>query len=308
MIKINKLSLFIIMILVSTVFSASGEFTGWGNIILHHVSDSSKYLDLFGLKISKHVIMLLISAIVTLILSILATQKYRKNTNAKPSGLSQVFEILMDFINKEIVIPNIGKNYLRTWTPVAMTFFTFILICNLIGLVPFFEFIEVDGTPASRAGSTATGNFGVTLGLATITFFAIIVAGVKKHGFIGHWKNMVPSGVPAPVLIILIPIEIIGMFVKPFALIMRLGANMTAGHIGMVAIFALPIILGGGVDVAQNVEGASLNYLTGFFAGFIAVLLNTAIYGLEIIVSLVQAYVFTLLSCVFIGMAIHADH
>ena len=308
MIKINKLSLFIIMILVSTVFSASGEFTGWGNIILHHVSDSSKYLDLFGLKISKHVIMLLISAIVTLILSILATQKYRKNTNAKPSGLSQVFEILMDFINKEIVIPNIGKNYLRTWTPVAMTFFTFILICNLLGLVPFFEFIEVDGTPASRAGSTATGNFGVTLGLATITFFAIIVAGVKKHGFIGHWKNMVPSGVPAPVLIILIPIEIIGMFVKPFALIMRLGANMTAGHIGMVAIFALPIILGGGVDVAQNVEGASLNYLTGFFAGFIAVLLNTAIYGLEIIVSLVQAYVFTLLSCVFIGMAIHADH
>ena len=296
------------MILVSTVFSASGEFTGWGNIILHHVADSSKYLDLFGLKISKHVIMLLISAIVTLILSILATQKYRKNTKAKPSGLSQVFEILMDFINKEIVIPNIGKNYLRTWTPVAMTFFTFILICNLLGLVPFFEFIEVDGTPASRAGSTATGNFGVTLGLATITFFAIIVAGVKKHGFIGHWKNMVPSGVPAPVLIILIPIEIIGMFVKPFALIMRLGANMTAGHIGMVAIFALPIILGGGVDVAQNVEGASLNYLTGFFAGFIAVLLNTAIYGLEIIVSLVQAYVFTLLSCVFIGMAIHADH
>ena len=83
---------------------------------------------------------------------------------------------------------------------------------------------------------------------------------------------------------------------------------MTAGHIGMVAIFALPIILGGGVNVAQNVDGASLSYLTGFFAGFIAVLLNTAIYGLEIIVSLVQAYVFTLLSCVFIGMAIHADH
>ena len=144
------------------------------------------------------------------------------------------------------------------------------------------------------------------MGLATITFFAIIIAGIKKHGFWGHWKNMVPSGVPAPVLIILIPIEIIGMFVKPFALIMRLGANMTAGHIGMVAIFALRIILGNGI--AGQTDPTVFNYPIGFFAGFIAILLNTAIYGLEIIVSLVQAYVFTLLSCVFIGMAIHADH
>ena len=302
MIKTNKIFLTVIVFL-NILFSASGEFKGWGPAILHHVADSQA-IDFYGISISKHIIMLLISAFVTLVLSLLATQKYRNNKNAKPSGLSQVFEILMDFINKEIVIPNIGKNYTKTWTPVAMTFFTFILTCNLLGLVPFFEFIKIGG----GGGSTATGNFGVTLGLATITFFAIIIAGVKKHGFIGHWKNMVPSGVPAPVLIILIPIEIIGMFVKPFALIMRLGANMTAGHIGMVAIFALPIILGGGVNVAQNIDGASLSYLTGFFAGFIAVLLNTAIYGLEIIVSLVQAYVFTLLSCVFIGMAIHADH
>ena len=123
------------------------------------------------------------------------------------------------------------------------------------------------------------------------------------YGFIGHWKNMVPGGVPKPVLIILIPIEIIGMFVKPFALTMRLGANMTAGHIGMVEIFALPIILGNGIQDPNN-----LNYSIGFFAGFISVLLNTGIYALEIIVSLVQAYVFTLLSCVFIGMGIHADH
>ena len=302
MIKTNKISL-IAVIFLNILFCASGEFTGWGPAILHHVADS-KSIIFYGVEISKHIVMLLISALVTLTISMLATKKYRNNQNAKPSGISQIFEILMDFINKEIVIPNIGKNYTKTWTPVAMTFFTFILTCNLLGLVPFFEFIKIGG----GGGSTATGNFGVTLGLATITFFAIIIAGVKKHGFIGHWKNMIPGGVPAPVLLILIPIEIIGMFVKPFALIMRLGANMTAGHIGMVAIFALPIILGGGVNVAQGLDGASLNYMTGFFAGFIAVLLNTAIYGLEIIVSLVQAYVFTLLSCVFIGMAIHADH
>ena len=300
MIKQSKLFL-ITLLLFSNVFSAS-NFTDWGSAILHHVADS-KSVDFYGLSISKHVIMLLISAFVTLIISIIATQKYKKNIHAKPKGISQLFEIVMDFINKEIVIPNIGKNYTKTWTPVAMTFFVFILTCNLLGLIPFFEFIKIGG----GGGSTATGNFGVTLGLATITFFAIIIAGIKKHGFLGHWKNMVPSGVPAPVLIILIPIEIIGMFVKPFALIMRLGANMTAGHIGMVAIFALPIILGNGVNVYFG-SADTLSYSIGFFAGFIAVLLNTAIYGLEIIVSLVQAYVFTLLSCVFIGMAIHADH
>ena len=300
MIKRNN-SLLVALLLFSSAFSAS-TFTDWGSTILHHVADS-KSVDFYGISISKHIIMLLISAVVTLIISIIATQKYRKNINAKPAGLSQIFEILIDFINKEIVIPNIGKNYTQTWTPVAMTFFVFILTCNLLGLIPFFEFIKIGG----GGGSTATGNFGVTLGLATITFFSIIVAGVKKHGFVGHWKNMVPSGVHAPVLIILIPIEIIGMFVKPFALIMRLGANMTAGHIGMVAIFALPIILGNGVNVYLG-AAETLSYSVGFFAGVIAVLLNTAIYGLEIIVSLVQAYVFTLLSCVFIGMAIHADH
>ena len=296
-----------LFLLSSFLLSASGEFTGWGNTILHHVADSNPVY-LFdtnndGVKdsfpISKHVIMLLISAAVTAFMAIWATKKYNKNPNAKPSGLSHLYEILMDFINKEIVYPNIGKQYASTWTPVAMTFFTFILTCNLLGLIPFFEFIKIGG----GGGSTPTGNFSVTVAFAIITFFAIIIAGTKKHGFFGHWKNMVPSGVATPVLIILIPIEIIGMFVKPFALTMRLGANMTAGHIGMVAIFALPIILGNGINDPNN-----LNYSIGFFAGFIAVLLNTGIYALELIVSFVQAYVFTLLSCVFIGMAIHADH
>ncbi len=292
------LSIFL-FILSSFLLSASGEFTGWGDTILHHVADSNKVLFLNTIYISKHIIMLLISAFVTVIMAIIATKKYRNNINAKPAGIAQLYEVLMDFINKEIVYPNIGEKYAKTWTPVAMTFFTFILTCNLLGLVPFFEFIKIGG----GGGSTPTGNFSVTVAFAMITFFAIIIAGTKKHGFIGHWKNMVPSGVPAPVLIILIPIEIIGMFVKPFALTMRLGANMTAGHIGMVAIFALPIILGNGIADPNN-----LNYGVGFFAGFIAVLLNTGIYALEIIVSLVQAYVFTLLSCVFIGMGIHADH
>ena len=284
--------------LYSTVLCASGEFSGWGNTILHHVADSQA-ITIFNLKITKHVVMLLISALVTLLMALYGTRHYRNNIHSQPKGLSHLYEILIDFISKQIVIPNIGNKYVNTWTPVAMTFFTFILTCNLLGLIPFFEFITIGG----GGGSTPTGNFSVTVAFAIITFFAIIIAGVKKHGFIGHWKNMIPTGIPAPVLIILIPIEIIGMFVKPFALTMRLGANMTAGHIGMVAIFALPIILGNGIQ-----DPANLNYPIGFFAGFISILLNTGIYALELIVSLVQAYVFTLLTCVFIGMAIHADH
>jgi F-type H+-transporting ATPase subunit a len=304
MIRENQLFTFLI-IFVSTTFGASGKFTGWGDTILHHVGNPHTIWGENFLFISKPVIMLLIAAIITIVMSILGTTKYRKNINAKPSGLSQIYEILMDFINKEIVIPNIGKNYVKSWAPLAMTFFVFILTCNLLGLIPFFEKLNLH---TDGGGSTVTANFGVTAGLALITFFSIIIAGIKKHGFSGYWISMIPSGVPKPVLIILIPIEIMGMFVRPFALMMRLGANMTAGHIGMIAIFALPVILSGGAEVATGIEGSSINLFMGFFAAFVSVILNVGIYFLEFIVCLVQAYVFTLLSSVFIGMAIHADH
>ena len=135
--------LIFLFILSSFLLSASGEFTGWGDTILHHVADSNKVLFLDTIYISKHIIMLLISAFVTVVMATIATKKYRNNINAKPTGMAHLYEILMDFINKEIVYPNIGKKYAKTWTPVAMTFFTFILTCNLLGLVPFFEFIKI---------------------------------------------------------------------------------------------------------------------------------------------------------------------
>ena len=260
-----------------------------GEIILHHVTNDLNYkfldLHLFGydISITKHVIMLWIAASLTVGLAVWATGRYRKNIDAQPKGLSHIFEILMNFIREDIVNPNIGVSYGKMWTPLITTYFIFILICNFLGMIPFFDLIP-------GGSSTVTGNFNTTAGLASITFFAIIIAGTMKHGFLGYWKNMIPSGVPAPVLLILIPIEILGMFVRPFALTMRLGANMTAGHIGMLAIFALPIILSSAP------------------VGIASILLNTGIYFLEMIVSFVQAYVFTLLSAVFIGMAIHVEH
>src|SRR5262249_18387777 len=124
------------------------------------------------------------------------------------------------------------------WTPLIVTFFFFILITNLIGLTPLYDLLGWL-FPAFEGSSTPTGNFNVTAGLATITFAAIILAGSLAHGFVGHWKNMVPHGVPVAVLPILIPIEILGMFVRPFALTMRLAANMTAGHVAILALFSI---------------------------------------------------------------------
>lgn len=260
-----------------------------GDIILHHVTNdlSHKYFELevlgIDLSVTKHVLMLWIVGAFTVAAAVYGTRKYRKSIDTRPKGLGNLYEILITFIQKDIVNPNIGRKYAVTWTPLITTYFIFILTCNLFGLIPFFDYLH-------GGGNTVTGNFNTTIGLATITFFAIIIAGIQKHGFFGYWKSMVPGGVHWPVLIILIHIEVLSMFVRPFALTMRLGANMTAGHIGMLAIFALPILL------------------NMIFLGAVSVALNVGLYFLEFIVSLVQAYVFTLLSAVFIGMAIHADH
>ena len=279
-----------------------------GDLIRHHVTNAPisedsifypifEFLHSYSIPFNKHVLMLWIAALTTVIISLWATRRYRKNINTQPKGLAHIYEMLFEFLKQDIILPNIGIKHANRWTPLIGSFFIFILMCNFIGMIPFFEKIGGGG------GATVTGNFGVTLGLATITFFAIIIAGTLKHGFIGHWKNIIPHGVPTPVLLILIPIEIVGMFVKPMALTLRLGANMTAGHIGMLAIFGLPYLIG---SPGIPNEGILPQPSWGF--AFIAVILNIGIFFLEMIVSLVQAYVFTLLSSVFIGMAIHAEH
>jgi F-type H+-transporting ATPase subunit a len=150
-----------------------------------------------------------------------------------------------------------------------------------------------------HGGTTATGNYNVTGGLAIIVFGAIIVAGTRAHGFVQHWKNLVPSGLPAPLYVLLVPMEIIGMLVRPFALTMRLAANMTGGHIAILAILSF-------VFVFTQMLGTAL---AGIGVGMVfSVPLAAAISALEVIIVLVQAYVFTLLSAVFVGMAIHAHH
>jgi F-type H+-transporting ATPase subunit a len=222
-----------------------------------------------------------------------------------------LLEVVVEFVRDSIAQPNVGSKWVRTWTPMLLTLFLFILAANLVGLIPVFDVIALVNhtvlhlpedsflTKITHGGTTATGNFNVTAALATITFLAIIVAGTRAHGFIKHWKNMVPTGLPFPIYFLLIPIEIMGMLVRPFALTMRLAANMTGGHIAILAILSFVFIFAEmfGHAIAGVGVGVAL-----------ALPLAVGISGLEIIVILVQAYVFTLLTAVFIGMAIHAHH
>jgi F-type H+-transporting ATPase subunit a len=261
-------------------------------------------------SVSKHVFMLWLVAGLLFIVITAIVRRYVRKGDQVPSGSANLLEIVAEFVRESVVRPNIGDKWTNTWTPMLLTFFVFILGANAIGLIPVFEVIGLldhylihSGEHSFlkllvHGGSTATGNFNVTAGLATVTFFAIIAAGTMAHGFVKHWVNLVPHGLPAPLYVLLIPMELLGMFVRPFALTMRLAANMTGGHIAILAIMSFVFIF---ANMLGPIGGI------GIGLGF-SVPVATAVLGLEIIVVLVQAYVFTLLTAVFIGMAINVHH
>ena len=292
-----------------------------GPNIISHVSNSDITHPVIGLpsffginfSITKHVVMLWIASIILLLSIIIPVRIFLNKKTKIPKGWINALELIIKFIRDSIVRPNVGNKWVMTWTPVMLTFFFFILYANTLGMIPIFDILGLVNrfilkVPYSdsmnfingllHGGVTATGNFNVTAGLATVTFFSIILAGTLAHGFIKHFKNLVPHGLPGPVYIILIPIEVMGLFVKPFALTMRLAANMTGGHIALLALLSLMAIFG---EMFNSV-------LVGIGVAFISVPMAAAITGLEIIVILVQAYVFTLLTSVFIGMAINVHH
>ena len=300
--------------------AAPGKFNA-GETIIGHVANSSLDHPLIHLpkvwgidfSVTKHVLMLWIVAAIIFVAVTWIVRRYLRLERDRlvPAGPMNALEAVVEFIRDVIAQPNVGKKWVRTWTPLLLTLFVFILGANVIGLIPIFDLIallqhtvlhlpeESFVAKVIHGGTTATGNFNVTAGLATITFLAIITAGAKAHGFVQHWVNMIPKGLPWPLYILLIPIEIMGMFVRPFALTMRLAANMTGGHIALLAILSF-------VFLFAELFGKAV---AGIGVGLVLSLpLAVGISALEIIVVLVQAYVFTLLTAVFIGMAIHAHH
>ncbi len=292
-----------------------------GPNIIHHVSNSDishplfHIPPLFGIdfSVTKHVLMLWVVSLLVGVAIIIPVRKYLSSNRSTPSGWMNGIEAVVQFIRDSIVRPNVGSKWVMTWTPLILTFFFFILFANGIGMIPIFDVLGVInrfilGVPAwdshntinhlLHGGVTATANFNVTGALATITFFSIMAAGTMAHGFINHWKNLAPHGLAWPVYIILIPIELMGLFVKPFALTMRLAANMTGGHIALLALLSLMAIFG---EMFHST-------IAGVGVAFVAIPISVAISALEIIVVLVQAYVFTLLTSVFVGMAINVHH
>ena len=228
-----------------------------GKTIIEHVSNAREHPILhlptilgIDFSISKHVMMLWLVAAFVFIVATVAIRRYLKQDRLVPSGFMNGLEAVVEFIRDSIVAPNVGRRWVNTWTPLVLTLFIFILCANAIGLIPIFDVLGVLDHWVLRTGehsfvkslihggTTATANFNVTAALATITFGAIIVAGSKAHGFFNHWKNLAPKGLAWPIYILLIPIEVMGMFVRPFALTMRLAANMTGGHIAILAILS----------------------------------------------------------------------
>jgi F-type H+-transporting ATPase subunit a len=300
--------------------AAQGGFNA-GETIIGHVANSSHEHPLIHLpkvmgidfSVTKHVLMLWVVAAFVFVVITWVVRRYARESADRlvPDKTMTGLEIIVEFVRDSIALPNVGRHWVRTWTPLLLTFFLFILAANFAGLIPIFDVLGLANhmllhRPESsflarliHGGSTATGNFNVTAALSTITFIAIIIAGSRAHGFVHHWKNLAPKGLAWPLYFILIPIEILGMFVRPFALTMRLAANMTGGHIALAAILSLVFIF------TEMVGRAS----AGIGVGMVLSLpLAVGVSALEIIVILVQAYVFTLLTAVFIGMAIHAHH
>jgi F-type H+-transporting ATPase subunit a len=284
-----------------------------GGMIISHVSNSSHEAALIHLptiwgidfSVTKHVFMIWLVALVLFVVITTLVRKFVRQSRLVPRGTMGPLEIGVEFVRDGIVVPSIGHKQANAWTPMLLTLFLFILGCNLIGLIPIFDVLGLlnhyvlhgdEHSFVSRlvhGGTTATGNYNVTAGLAVVTFIAIIVAGVRAHGFGGHWKNLASHGVA------LVPLELLGMFVRPFALTMRLAANMTGGHIAILAILSF-------VFIFTDIVGT---WVAGVGIGLVfAVPMAAAISALEIIIVLVQAYVFTLLSAVFIGMAAQSHH
>jgi F-type H+-transporting ATPase subunit a len=299
------------------VESAAETFNA-GEVIIEHVSNSPidhpliHLPTIFGIdfSVTKHVFMLWVVATLVFLVVTMTVRRYLRQDRLVPSGFMNALEIVVEFVRDGIVEPNVGRKWVKTYTPLLLTLGVFILAANAIGLIPIFDVLSLINhavlhlpeesfmARVLHGGTTATGNFNVTAALATITFVSIIVAGARAHGFVQHWKNMVPHGLPLPVTIMLIPIELMGMFVRPFALTMRLAANMTGGHIAILAILSF-------VFIFTELSGQAL---VGIGVGVPSLVLAALLMALEIIVVAVQAYVFTLLSAVFIGMAIHAHH
>jgi F-type H+-transporting ATPase subunit a len=255
----------------------AAEAHGPAEILMHHVLDQPW---LGGYIYSKHLAFFLIAAAIVIGFVQVALRSYRDKR--VPSGFAAFVELVVLFIRDEIAEKNIGHEDGRKFTPLLCSFFFFILFAAFLGLMPY--------------SATSTGNISVTLALAAVSFFAQQYAGISKYGVVHHFVGLVPPGLPKWLLPIMIPVEILSMFTKPFALMIRLFANMLAGHMVITTLLLLVPLM------------AQIHVAAGGLMIPVSLGLSLFIMLLEVLVAFIQAYIFTLLTAIFIGMYAHPAH
>ncbi|GAB3640863.1 F0F1 ATP synthase subunit A [Spirosoma arcticum] len=248
---------------------------------IHRVDAAGKEVEgakVYDFSITKNVASLLLSAIILLTLFPAVSRGYARNKGKAPTGIQSFLEPIILFVRDEIAKPSIGPKYVK-YLPYLLTLFFFILVNNLLGLLP--------------GAANLTGNITVTLVLAVITFFIVSFSG-NKH----YWMHIVkPTGVPLLLLPIMIPVEIVGVFMKPLSLMIRLFANITAGHIIILSLLGL-------IFMANNMGGAMTSVAISPVVLFFTLFLNL----IELLVAFLQAFIFTLLTAMYIGSAVEDNH
>ena len=258
--------------------------SGWGNWACH-VTLPTWNVDVAGRAVdlgpTKHVVYLFLAGLIAAILLVGTARAHARHTHAigRPRGFAAGIEGVMLYLRNEVYMPVIGHGG-EKYIPFCLTLFFFIAIANLLGLVPY--------------GATATGNIAVTLTLALITFVVVEIAGMRAlgKGYIGtivYWPHDMPIAMKLPLSLVMTPVEIIGKFTKPFALTIRLFANMIAGHVIILALIGLI-------------------FMFGWLVAFAAVPMALFIMVLELLVVFIQAFIFSLLAAVFIGQIRAAHH
>jgi F-type H+-transporting ATPase subunit a len=244
----------------------------WGRVELPHFQPVQIGDWVIDLSVSKHVFFLLVAAIIVAILAIYAARKNRKD--AVPTSVGNLLELFVVFIRDEVTLPNMGPGGLK-YLPFLLTLFFFILIMNLLGLVPFC--------------ATSTSNISVTGALAFIAFIMIQAAAIRAQG-VKHYIAHLTGGVHWALWPIMIPVEILGLFTKPFALCMRLFANMNGGHIVLLALIGLVLLFRSAVLAP------------------LPVLFGVGVLMLELFVAFLQAYIFVMLTSLFMGFGMQTEH
>jgi F-type H+-transporting ATPase subunit a len=278
----------VLFLLLGAVSVQTARAESLGEFVLHHLVNTTTWHPIPGLPgitfpswkvfgvemgLSIHTLMMLSAAVLLILLLLPAS---RRRENAPKGRFANLVEAFVVFIRDDVVTPNLGEKAGRKWLPFFLTIFFFLLTLNLVSLVPGF--------------GTATANINFTVAFALMIFLVFNVSGIVSNGPVHYFVGLIPPGLPAWLLILIVPIELVGLVTKTVALALRLFANMTAGHALIFSLLGLIIVF------------------KSHFTAIPVVPFTVFIYLIEILVAFLQAYIFTMLAGLFIGQAVHQEH